>query len=67
MAADETGRVSIELLLREDIYRSLQRRGGNLSDVINETLANGLKTDGSMFGSIPPTSHEDVRDHLDRV
>lgn len=53
--------------IREDYYQKLKRRGGNLSDQVNEILAKEFKKDHSMFGSSKPSRRDDVRDHIDRV
>ena len=67
MATDAEHYVRTTISLREDIYQRLKRRGGNLSDQVNEILAREFKKDHSMFGTAKPSRRDDLRDHLDRV
>lgn len=67
MSTDAATYVRTTISLREDIYQKLKRRGGNLSDQVNEILAKEFKKDHSMFGSSKKMRLDDVRDHIDRV
>lgn len=59
--------VRTTISLREDIYQKLKRRGGNLSDQVNEILAREFKKDHSLYGTMKKMRLDDVRDHRDRV
>lgn len=67
MSTDAKHVVRTTISLREDIYQKLKRRGGNLSDQVNEILSREFKRDHSMFGSLKRVKLDDVRDHRDRV
>jgi hypothetical protein len=67
MSADAAPYIRTTITLREDIYQKLKRRGGNLSEQVNEILAREFKRDHSMFGTMKRVRMDDVRDHKDRV
>jgi hypothetical protein len=59
--------VRTTIALREDIYQKLKRRGGSLSDEVNDILAREFVRDHSLFGSAKRVRRDDVRDRSDRV
>lgn len=68
MSADANPYVRTTISLREDVYEKLKRRGGTLSEQVNEILIRELgKRDHSMFGTMKRVRLDDVRDHRDRV
>jgi len=68
MSTDAGAYVRTTISLREDVYQKLKRRGGNLSEQVNEILIRELvKRDHSMFGTLPKSRRDDIRDHIDRV
>ena len=67
MSTDAGAYVRTTVSIREDIYQQLKRRGGSLSDQVNDILSREFKKDHSMFGTAKPSRRDDVRDHSDRV
>ena len=59
--------VRTTIALREDIYQRLKRKGGSLSEAVNDILSREFARDHSMFGSTKRVQRGDVRDHRDRV
>lgn len=56
------------VILREDVYQTLKEKAGarNVSNEINKILIEHFAKKESMFGTMKPTSTEDLRDHKDR-
>ena len=66
-AAPSPSYVRTTIALREDLYQKLKRRGGSLSDEVNDILAREFVKDHALFGSAKRTRRDDIRDHADRV